>query len=297
MPQGYLKGFTEGSSRFFHELRKKDLRIKKKPINHVCYSTNFYDISDEPILKQFSIRQRYLEDSFNYEKVLPPLLSSIQNRALYISRKEFEVIVEAYVSMKHRTPYYRGKVEELQKEGKVLDEVVNNVKKEIGWLLSLEPTFDYDKFTSNFKKEIRQDIDWAKKSHHRSLVENTFQINEPVRDAITKILSMNISVLEILKPKDYFFVSDNPGYSISTNKVFNTNYGNFDMIYFPINSKQVLLLHAFDPLNYVRPLIRLKYIKVPSQAVYQINRATYDVATQAVFCGCKAYLERFKSEL
>ena len=216
---------------------------------------------------------------------------------MYISRKEFEVIVEAYVSIKHRTPFYRAKIDELQKEGKVFDNAVNNLKRDVEWLLMLNPTFDYDEFARRFKKEITQDEDLAKKSHHRSLVETSFKMNEPVRDAITKILTMNISVIESVKPDDYFFVSDNTGYSIRGNKVFNTNYGEFDMIHFPINSKQVLLLHNFDPLNYIRPLIRLKYIRVRSEIVNQINRATYDVANEVVFCESRAYVEGFKSVL
>lgn len=297
LPEGYLKGFTAASNGFLHELRKQDMRLRRQHISKVCYSTNFYDITDEQILKHFSVNQRYLESSFAYEPLLPAVLKQIQDRKPYITRKQFEIIIEAYVSIKHRTPFYRKKIDEIQKEETFFDNVARNVKKDINWLLDLQPDFDFDEYVKQFKNAILQDEEFAKKNHHRSLIETSFNLNDPVREAITKILSMNLIVLEITNPNDYFLVSDNPGYSLQRNIVFNTNYGDFDMIHFLINSKQTLLLYSFNGLNYVRPLIRLKFIPIRPAIISKINIATYEMANEAVFCEDRKYLETFKSGL
>ena len=144
------------------------------------------------------------------------------------------------------------------------------------------------------KREMQSDPYYAETSHLRSLVESSRQSNEPVFDAITKILSMNIVILEVIGKADYLFVSDNPGYSLLGNKMFNTNYGAFDKIVWPINSKQIILLDGFNTSNYIKPLIRLRYLPVESNYIQEVNEMTFLLAGQRIFCENRDALNRFR---
>lgn len=296
VPEAYLREFTPDRNGFFYQLNFANprLQIRRVYVSNVCYVRNFYDINNDQELNSLGINNpRYLEASFYYENAFTKILGRIRERQSYLSRKEFELLVEAYIGIKHRGPMYRKEIARLQQEGIVFDQIADNLKTELRPIIE-HHSFDYDSFVGRMKREMQNDRSYAEASHLRSLVESSRQSNEPVFDAITKILSMNIVILEVNGKADYLFVSDNPGYSLLGNKMFNTNYGAFDKIVWPINSKQIILLDGFNPLNYINPLIRLRYLPVQSTYIQEVNKMTFLLADEKVFCENRDALNRFR---
>jgi hypothetical protein len=301
IPRFYLNGFTEGNSGFFYECMVKEAKsIRKVHTKNVCYSMNFYDVHDTAIREMYRIDDiRYLESSFNYENELPAILKRIgnvysvldQNNFVLLDRKEFNTIVDAYLGIKHRTPYHRKKVGGLHTEGKIFDEAATSVKNEAAEFMK-SYDFDFDSFIKKYKEEFLSDKELPKKQHLASLIQTSLGANEAVRDAEFRLLSMNVTVVQAL-PNDYFFVSDNPGYSLDGNRMFNTNYGKFDTIHFPISSKQLISLNGFDWRNHFKQLIRPQVLTADSRFVEEVNKMTTLICNEKIFCESKEYLERF----
>jgi hypothetical protein len=295
IPRSYLNCFTSGGNGSFHQLKlfKNRTEIKQKHIKEVCYETNFYDILDPAVLKQYGLsNSRFLETSFIYENLLPFILKKLNQQTSYLDRQEVELLIDSYISIKHRTPSYRKAMKKLQDDGIVFENVAKDMR------AAFQPWIDsgkvnYDGIVENLKQQIRNDKNYSRSQHLRGLVESTQKANEPVADAILKILKMDIRIL-ICPAGEYFFTSDNPGYSINQNRMFNTNYGAFDTIHFPISSRQVLELQAFDSLNYIRPLRRVNYFVIERWRAKEINRMTYLNADEKIFCENRTYLQEFK---
>lgn len=292
IPKSFLNEFTVNREGWFHELDIRTNRIQEIHSRNACRITNFYDINDDMVLKRYRIDNRYLESSFTYESILSKILSKIRNKENYLIRQEVQTIVEAYVSIKHRTPYFRKQLSDNKVVEEVLDTTIRNFKEENRNFLEFH-NFNYDEFTVKLKSEILDDPDRPRTHHLTGLVETSRNENTAVTDAIIKILSMNIIILEA-NHQDCFFVSDNPGYSLDGFKMFNTNYGKFDKIYFPISSKQMILFEGFNFANYINPLVRLNYFTVPSSFVNEVNRLTKLIADEVIFCEDRDYLVRFR---
>ena len=293
IPKSFLNEFTVNREGWFHELNIRTNRIQEIHSRNACRITNFYDINDDMVLKRYRIDSRYLESSFAYESSLSKILKKIRNTENYLIRQEVQTVVEAYVSMKHRTPYFRNQLSNNKIVGEVLDTTIRNFKEENSDFLKFH-NFNYDEFAEKFKSETLDDPDRPRTHQLTGLVETSRNENTAVTDAIIKILRMNISILEANK-QDYFLVSDNPGFSLDGLKMFNTNYGKFHKIYFPINSKQMILFEGFNFANYINPLVRLNYFTVPSSFVNEVNRLTKLIADEVIYCENRDYLVRFRS--
>jgi hypothetical protein len=297
LPEAYLRQFTADQKGFFHRLKfgSEGKEIREVHVSNVCFGTNFYDIDNIHDFQGLGINnRRFIEGSFKYENKLSEILNKLRSRQLFLDRKEFETLVDAYVSFKHRGPSYRKEVKKLQQEGAAFDEVTNNLKQDLSWLIE-HHKFDYDGFIEKYKTSFQRDTSYPRSMHLRSLIETSMDLNEPVADAVTKILSMNINVLEVSNGGDYFFVTDNPGYSLLGDRMFSRNYGAFDRIIWPVNSKQAIQLVGFDSLNYIRPLRRIQYIKINSSNVNEINKMLFMIADECIFCENRDFLNAFKS--
>jgi len=294
IPKSFLNEFTFNRNGWFHELNIATKQIKKRHAKNACISSNYYDIKDENILRRFSLdNPRYLENSFTYENNLGKVLTKIRKKHPYLIRQEFQTIVEAYVSLKHRTPHFRKQISDNKMMGEILDSTIRDIEKEHRELIRSH-NFNYDEFAVDFKNKTLNDKELPKIHHLTSLVETSKNQNPAVKEAMLKILSMNIIIVETTND-DYFFTSDNPGYSLDGSKMFNTNYGKFDKIHFPINSRQMILFHGFDSTNYINPLVRLTYVKAPSSFVSEVNRLTKLIADEKLFCENRDFLKRFRN--
>ena len=210
IPRSFLNEFTSNSEGWFHELNIATKYLRKIHINNVCKIENFYDINDEAFLKRYKIdNPRYLEHSFTYENSLRKILTKIRNKEHYLDRTEFQTMVEAYVSLKHRTFYFRKQFGNNELTGQIIDSVVETFKVENQDLIKSHK-FNYDEFVEKFKYKTLNDKERPKTHHLFGLLESSKNQNNPVMDAIVKILSMNIIIIESPE-QDYFLVSDNPG--------------------------------------------------------------------------------------
>jgi uncharacterized protein DUF4238 len=256
-------------------------RIQKRHTGRVCCITNFYDIDNTATLKRFGIdNPRIIETSFKYENSLGKILSKIKNRNPFLFKKDFQTIIETYVSLKHRTPYFRKQIENNKLASEALDNTIREFSEEYRALFNLI-NYDFNTLAAKFRKDSLADPNRGKNFHLSGLLDYSRTQNEPVKDAINKIIGMNISIIEA-PSACYFFTSDNPGYSLDGNKIFNTNFGQFNMIHFPINSKQMILFSGFNPLNHLNPIIRLNYFKANTAFVKEVNRMALLVTDQKV---------------
>jgi hypothetical protein len=158
----------------------------------------------------------------------------------------------------------------------------------------------YDSLMCRVRDSLANDRVLHEEFQKQNIIEAIRGTNEPINQAKKKIQRFNIYTLEPLSSKDYFVTSDNPGFTLIGNKVFNTNFGQFDSIGFPINSKQLVMFMGQSSQSELEILKRINYRNLTSKEVDRFNHCTTFNAYEYVYCESKKYLteyiERFVNE-
>lgn len=246
-----------------------------------------------------SIPKGFLESkAFTYEITLNTIINQIKAHYTILTRREYELIVEAYISLKQRNPYYRAQIANKDSMSTIIDKVIGELENDPITQLLIRNGFNFSKFTSDFKIRELNDPSHAERTHLNILASTVKGEMLTSKENFDAIVLNNFIIIEASE-EDYFLVSDNPGFSLRKNGagmgVFNCDFGFFDQIVFPINSKQALLIEgsSSNALNLINPLRRLAYVKVSSYDIYQINKSSSFCANSKLFCEDRTYLEWF----
>lgn len=295
-----MRQFTKSKNGFFHHCIKKTAQFKRVHVDHTCFEKNFYNIKNDAILKDYLLEDsRYIENKgFGYENTLNQFLDVFRSRQAYLVRREFVHLVETYLSMKHRTKVFRKNASEPKLLGTSIDSALIEVRKHfIEKFLHKYPENIlgelYDSLTTDFKSKTLTNPDVPIENHLKSTLEIISGTNDSLNDVVNRILQMNFDVIEIQNESDFFITSDNPGYTRNGLGIFSLNFGAFDSIFFPINSKQVIRFLGTNPLNYVYNLRPINYVKATRIIIDDINYCTYCMADEKVYCEDRSYLQNF----
>jgi hypothetical protein len=251
VPKGYLKQFTFDGSQFYQRYNEGPNTFTRTSMTSVCCENNFYDLHGTNLSEEYGIPVRYLEGEFHsYECKLPGIIKKIKEKTSHLSMIEFGVLVDAYVSIKHRNPFARERLSEMMGD-------IGSVSKSIDNVIAQDPTvpfvasllgLDFNEFKQKAIEHAINDKDAARRTQLDGLVRSKMRRHDVIEDAIFKLSSMRMVVLEV-PDGHYLLTSDNPGFTVNDYVTHNTNFGEFDFIIFPLSSKQALKLHDPNPLN------------------------------------------------
>lgn len=151
---------------------------------------------------------------------------------------------------------------------------------------------DYYIVANLIKSNILTDNDQLEELHKVGLIKSSKGINDSFNFIKNFLLKMNIYVLEPISKNDFFFTSDNPGFTLIGGKVFNTDYGKkFDLIGFPLNSKQMIVLEGFSNQSPLEISKVLHFRKINGKEVDRFNSFTIVNSNESIFCENKQFLK------
>lgn len=295
VPRAYLKFFTENSKgHFFRAGPKPEFlsNVKPKHISEVCYVSDFYKINKEETLKKYSIEDKnFIEKkAFEYEKkAIRQVINKLKQRPAYINKSYHEQLVDIILSIKHRNIFYRQNFTKLSIDNLLKNKIEQlKIYKDEIELKFGEP---FSLFVDKIKSQISDDLELHEEFHKQGIIEAVNGTNEALNDAKKLLMGLSLSILEPVNTHDYFITSDNPGFTLLGNKVLNTNYGEFDYIGFPINSKQLLLFRGKAAQGDLIIHKQLNHRWITSNEILIHNYCTIFNSYQYVFCESKKYLK------
>lgn len=256
----------------------------------MCYIDNFYTLRDETS-RQFGLGDiEFLEKKgFDYEKkLLPRIVDKFRHKNVYLNSSYHESLINIYLSLKQRNLFYRRYFQSMDLAA-LTEKHIKDLKpmKAVIEQLSGE---DFDSFMGKIKGQIVDDSLLPEEMHKQMLVESHKGTNEAINDAKKALERLNLYLLEPSREKDYFLTSDNPGFTLLANMVFNTNFGRFDSIGFPINSRQAVFLTGQSNQSTLEIHKRINFISLDPKAVERFNHCTIFNANELVFCESKKFL-------
>lgn len=258
--------------------------MKKFPVQ-VCYLSNFYDLNNHE--KQADYIER---KAFQYEpKNLKDIFEGFTNKVQILTSKNHDEIINIYLSLKHRNPCFRNFLKEFNIEP-LIDSEIEELKKEKDLIEKIAKK-SFEELMAKIKSGIISDKELPDRNHKNAIIQQSEGINTPINEVKEKLLHFQITILEPLNIEDYFITSDNPGFTILKDKIYNTNFGKFDAIGFPINSKQILVFSRKNgPLDKT-PTV--KYLKIPKNSIHIINQYSAITSMKYIFCEDREYLHKF----
>lgn len=298
VPKLYLRQFTkELKGHFFGAGPKPDLlqTIKNKHVSEVCYLDNFYTLNKNESLERFSLDDKnFIEKkAFKYESSrIRQIINKFKNRNVNLTKSYHEQLIDIYISIKMRNIFVRNQHKDTALINQTLDKEVENFKVMKTWIEEVSGE-NYESLMSRVRNSLANDKVLHEEFQKVSIIEAMKGTNEPINEAKRKIQRLNLYLFEPLSDKDYFITSDNPGFTLIGNKVFNTNFGQFDSIGFPINSRQLVMFMGLSLQSDLEILKRINYRKLTSKEVDRFNSCTTFNAFEFVYCESKKYLTDF----
>jgi hypothetical protein len=303
VPEGYLRQFTSQDGGFFYCRTKKSgpkTSCRQLHVGNVCWSDRFYDLSGK-YLKEYDVK--FLETDFHrYENSLPTLLLKFRDHNVaMIGKDDLTLLIDAYLSIKHRTQYARKEISVLLKDEKTMSKRVDNqiqnfvipLMNALGIPLN---SIDMDEGKKRVLETLSRNENASRETHLQGLLESTKGYRETIHAAKNALFGMDLTIL-VAGQNEWFFTSDNPGFTLFNQNTYNTRFVNFDSVFFPINSKQTLIFKRYNGLNYINAVRPIQYILATSDNVNYVNSNTFFFSDERIFCENRDYLFKFRSSL
>lgn len=292
VPKVYLKQFSKGQSGHLYAAGPKPNfeKIREKHVKHVCFHENFYTLKDETKKSINVDDHNYIEkNAFRYEsRLLQRIIDKLRHKNVYLNKSYFESLIDIYLNIKQRNPCYRNSFNASQ-ISKSVNRQIDSMRLEKDWIEKMSGE-NFDIFIERIKEKITQDKDLPNELHKRILVDSLHGEDGTIDKIKKELQQMNLFVFEPWDDCEYFLTSDNPGYTTSKDKVFNTHFSQFSTIGFPLNSKQFMLLLGRSSQSPLEIHKRIQYVKLKTEAVQMLNYGTIINSNEYVFCEHKQYL-------
>jgi len=299
VPEVYLRRFTRNASGFFFKASHKPnfLQIESRPVSRVCFYDDYYNLKAPEILRDRTVLEdlNFIErNAFDYESNLNETLNCFVTCGDSIPHQKVRELIEVILKLKQRNPFNRESFRKehsdtestkviLDREGeKLKDFLLQNTK---------HPEETIKTIIENSKDKILANDKFHEEAHKRILIDTYLGDNEAMDNAVKVILALGVTVLRPINTSTYFITSDNPGFSLLGDKVFNTNYGNFDRVGFPMSSKVAVLFGGFDK-TVGQPTRRVNSISMTDEQMEIFNYCTIFNCCDSLFCGDKDYLTK-----
>lgn len=295
VPQGYLRGFSENGMTFFQYLILQKI-IRPTAIKDTCQERDFYDLTDK-LSERYNQPKDILEtQAFRiYETNVQRINRIFVERKLFLMRRDFEILVDGFVSQKHRTTYFRRQLNDKSITEPLLNNTVKGFIKDYESIPVVKNILTED-FLADFKASWFDNPNQHIETHLFGMLESYMGKNEATTNATKKLLNYQIGIIEA-PVGEFFITSDNPGFFVDRGEDGhhydkNLNFGSFVSVIFPMNSKQAIVFAVERQLAMLESIKPLHYTPCPID-INRINLSTFRFADQKVFCESKDYLEQF----
>jgi hypothetical protein len=293
VPKVYLKEFTKNKSGHFFAAgpRPRHLKtINPKHVEQVCYVDNFYTLKERSKIMSDVGDINFLEKkAFDYEKrLLPRIISKFKHKNVYLNRSYHESLLDIYLNLKQRNLFYRNNFRS-QDISALTDKQINQMHNLKPWVEEMSGE-NFETFIGKVKESIIHDKELPDEMHKQTLIESAKGKNDAINNAKESLKRMELFIFEPINHSDYFITSDNPGFTLLGDQVFNTNFGHFDSIGFPINSKQIVFLRGISPQSPLEIHKRINFRRLGTKGTDLMNYCTIFNSNKYVFCESKRYL-------
>lgn len=294
VPKVYLKEFTKGKNGYFFASGPKPnfARIMERHINVVCKRGDFYTLSDDSIERLNISDKLFIErNAFTYEnRILVKIIEMFKERRNFLDIADANSLINIYLSFKQRNPYYRNCI----KEDKIIESVERNIellKQEREWVEE-KSGLKFEKFVDSLINRFIVGKDLSSEVYREILFNRVVGEDSAMNNISKNLIRLNIVIYEPLKSTDYFLTSDNPGYTISENQIFNTHFSKFRIICFPLSSKLLVTFQGLDINHQSKYKKEIVYKKVDSKIIDAFNFGTIKMSNDYCFCEDRNYLKQ-----
>lgn len=296
VPKVYLKEFSKNKLGHFYAAGPKPdylTTINPRHVEQVCYVDNFYTLKEKTKKLENIEDADFLEKkAFDYEKrLLPRIISKLKHKNIYLNKSYYDSLIDIYLNLKQRNLFYRNGFKNSDHQS-FIDKEIERMSPLKSWIEEMSG-IDYDSLMGKIKEQILQDKELPEELHKQSLIDTAKGQNDAINRTKEVIKRMNLFILEPVSALDYFITSDNPGFTLLGDKVFNTNFSRFNSIGFPINSRQLVFFNGISSRSQFEIHKRINFIKIPSSEIHLINCYTAFNSNEYLFCENKKYLTEF----
>lgn len=298
VPKIYFREFTKDLEGFFFRATPKPYRkesILHKHINNVGYLGNFYTLKDLDSFSELNTNDpNYIEkNAFKYENTLVEILAPFKNRETLVDATRVGLFIEVILSIKHRNPFFRESFVKEYNNKETMAQTLTKQSQSLKEVLLRETNWPETQIDNSIQRTIASiinDVNLPDVSYKKMILENSKEQGTPLSEVKERLMEMRILVYEPRDPNSYFITSDNPGFTLVGDRVYNTEYGKFDAVGFPINSKQVVLF-INTPREMLHERRTVSYSLVTNEQVDLVNSCTIFNSYESIFCEDRLYLE------
>jgi hypothetical protein len=300
IPKSYLTRFTNVNGKLL-KLRKSSLKFPKTfkefHPSAVCYKNNFYKFEDPLFIQRHQINDpSFVEkNSFKfYENKLGKILDKITGRQPFLSENDAFMLIYAFLSMKQRNKVVRNGITK-DKINALFDELIFEYTENSSLVNEVSESFNVSN-TEIVETIERMRSQWLSNPNTPKELHNSYLLDSHsnkdgfwVHLAIF-LLQFSWFIFES-RADDVIITSDNPGFCIDNETLYNTKFdGIFEFIY-PINSNNLLMIsNRFKDEQPLKDLKKLHCRFVNSAVVQKLNRCTLALANEEIYSCSKLSL-------
>jgi hypothetical protein len=306
VPECYLRNFLVDRQFFILDTvkLKKGMNEYPKPSlpAKICYFEDYYKI--QPEFKSNTFPLGNLDELFIESKVLKNLEDKFPALYLLVTEQQSLTLQDAIdladfiIQLKLRNPFWLNNVIEKKK-----DEWIDAILSDISSVAKKNPRFakiadekkqqlidmvrERNKTDPNFSKQLLLFSLFQRYNSDEGDDERNRKIRETMIDCSWKLL-----VAPANGP--YFITSDNPGFSLDTNKiVYNTRFIDYFEFYFPLSPTYCLFLTSTDKDDCFKnqtPTKKVKKLNVEFDRVIVANDKTIQIVSKLLVSSQSWYL-------
>lgn len=305
VPVGYLKNFTDRDGKL-HQVTKKYWHHSYVYPEQTCWKDHgnevpkefleTFELSDPMVIERQAFKQ--------YEDKVKHLSELFLAHEPLLSNSLFTTLCNGYILQKQRTPYYQNGIAEIAiKRG---EEFLENVMRELREEREIEfnghpyAHLMDDQYWDNIKQMLREKRHDAHTTQIYGVLTTAMGKNIETMKMLRRLLRMELTILNAADG-EFFFTSDNPGFSIVIDPAeptvivnANTGFPYTVGVGLPINSKQVIHIHNGKTILSEFADRQVRYLNLSSADTKSFNEGTINYSNEKIICIDKEYLMKFK---
>ena len=275
-------------------------KVRKTSVRGIAYQNDYYKIDSLPWDDLGNDEKAYIVEkriNQSFENDIPKYWKLFSESNNSISINEKYRIVQIILHLKLRNPFIRNDLYTKEKLGEILDlesSEIKNIsddswiqrKEELGEAYESYIDFVFDLWKAAIAEKGGRVL------HNRILAYTDIKETKAKSNAIWKLVQSNWTILETKSHP--FIVSDNPGFTIVGNQVYNLMISGKFEFYFPINSSKILRVGNRKNTIDLESLTEITHEYINEERVLHLNNQTMLHANLEIYSDNKFSIEKHR---
>lgn len=292
VPKTYIAQFTNANGRLLKI--KKDIIKFPKTSNElypsaVCYKDNFYRFENPLFIQRHDIdNPSFVEkNSFkSYENRLGKILDKIVKRQPFLSDDDAFTLIFAFLSMKQRNNVVRKGITK-DKINNLFDEQISIFSQDSYFKIEVSEAFNLSSVEiietiEKMRSQWADDSNTSKDLHNSYLLDSHSKDDSFLANLASYLMQFPWFIFES-KSNDIVITSDNPGFCIDDEKLYNTKFDSIFEFIYPLDSNDFLMISNRFKDKPLKDLKILNYRFINSALVHKLNRCTFALSDEEVY--------------